>query len=191
MILTQLGITLSRIKRTNDELKADRPTLDEVNQIPRLPISILVEDVRSVHNVGSIFRSADGFGAEKIYLTGYTAFPPREDLHKTALGAEESVPWQHFENSVDAATAIKAQGIKLVLIEHTTTSVDIYSISESEFPICFIVGNEVTGVSEELSSLVDLHVEIPMRGVKQSLNVSVATGVVGYELARSFVENQG
>ncbi len=191
MILTQLGITLSRIKRTNDELKADRPTLDEVNQIPRLPISILVEDVRSVHNVGSIFRSADGFGAEKIYLTGYTAFPPREDLHKTALGAEESVPWQHFENSVDAATAIKAQGIKLVLIEHTTTSVDIYSISESEFPICFIVGNEVTGVSEELSSLADLHVEIPMRGVKQSLNVSVATGVVGYELARSFVENQG
>jgi len=191
MILTQLGITLSRINRTNDELKADRPTLDEVNQIPRLPISILVEDVRSVHNVGSIFRSADGFGAAKIYLTGYTAFPPREDLHKTALGAEESVPWQHFENSLDAATVIKAQGIKLVLIEQTTTSVDIYSISESEFPICFIVGNEVTGVSEGLSALADLHVEIPMRGVKQSLNVSVATGVVGYELARSFVENQG
>ncbi len=84
MILTQLGVTLRRIKRTNDELKADRPTLGEVKQIPRLPISILVENVRSVHNVGSIFRSADGFGAEKIYLTGYTPFPPREDLHKTA-----------------------------------------------------------------------------------------------------------
>jgi len=189
MILAQLGILLSRIKRTNDELKADRPTLDEVKQIPRLPISILVEDVRSVHNVGSIFRSADGFGAEKIYLTGYTAFPPREDLHKTALGAEAAVPWEHFENSVDAAKAIKAHGIKLVLLEQTTTSVDIYSISESEFPICFIVGNEVTGVSEALSTMADLHVEVPMRGVKQSLNVSVATGVVGYELARLCVKN--
>jgi tRNA G18 (ribose-2'-O)-methylase SpoU len=184
MILTQLGVMLSRIKRTNDELKADRPTLEEVKQIPRLPISILVENVRSVHNVGSIFRSADGFGAEKIYLTGYTAYPPREDLHKTALGAEEAVPWQHFENSMDAAKAIKSAGIKLVLLEQTTTSVDIYSISKSEFPICFIVGNEVTGVSEELSAMADLHLEIPMRGVKQSLNVSVATGVVGYELAR-------
>ena len=184
IILCQKGVVLSRIKRTNDELKADRPTLDEVKQIPRLPISILVEDVRSVHNVGSIFRSADGFGAEKIYLTGYTAFPPREDLHKTALGAEEAVPWQHFENSLDAAKSIKAQGIKLILLEQTTTSVDIYSISEAEFPICFIVGNEVTGVSEGLSAMADIHVEIPMRGVKQSLNVSVATGVVGYELAR-------
>ena len=77
-----------RIKSTNDELKADRPTLDEVKGIPRLPISILVENVRSVHNVGSIFRSADGFGAEMIYLTGYTAFPPRQDLSKTALGAD-------------------------------------------------------------------------------------------------------
>ena len=189
MILAQLGIQLSRIKRTNDELKADRPTLDEVKQIPRLPISILVEDVRSVHNVGSIFRSADGFGAEKIYLTGYTAFPPREDLHKTALGAEEAVPWEHFENPLDAANAIKAQGIKLVLLEQTITSVDIYSISESEFPICLIGGNEVTGVSEALSGMADLHVEIPMRGVKQSLNVSVATGVVGYELARRCVKN--
>lgn len=90
MILIQLGVTLSRIKRTNDELKADRPTLGEVKQIPRLPISILVENVRSVHNVGSIFRSADGFGAEKIYLTGYTAYPSREDLHKTALGGRRS-----------------------------------------------------------------------------------------------------
>ena len=125
---------MNRIKRTNDELKADRPTLEEVKQIPRLPISILVENVRSVHNVGSIFRSADGFGAEKIYLTGYTACPPREDLHKTALGAEEAVPWEHFENSIDAAKKIKALGIKLLLLEQTTTSVDIYSFSKSEFP---------------------------------------------------------
>ncbi len=175
----------NRIKRTNDELKADRPTLEEVSNIPRLPISILVENVRSVHNVGSIFRSADGFGAQKIYLTGYTACPPREDLSKTALGSEMAVPWEHFENSIDAAKNILKQGISLVLLEQTIKSKPLYDISW-EFPICFIVGNEVSGVSEELSKFATIHAEIPMRGVKQSLNVSVATGVAGYEFSRIY-----
>ena len=174
-----------RIKRNNDELKADRPTINEVKFIPRLPISILVENVRSVHNVGSIFRSADGFGAEKIYLSGYTAHPPREDLHKTALGAEDAVPWEYFENPLDAAAAIKKQGIPLILIEQTKQSKSMYEI-DWKFPVCFIVGNEVSGVSEELSAMADIHVELPMRGVKQSLNVSVATGVVGYEFSRYY-----
>tara|TARA_B110000263_G_C15175096_1_gene448819 strand:+ start:338 stop:892 length:555 start_codon:yes stop_codon:yes gene_type:complete len=174
-----------RIKRNNDELKADRPTINEVKFIPRLPISILVENVRSVHNVGSIFRSADGFGAEKIYLSGYTAHPPREDLHKTALGAEDAVPWEYFENPLDAAEVIKKQGIPLILIEQTKQSKSMYEI-DWEFPVCFIVGNEVSGVSEELSAMADIHAELPMRGVKQSLNVSVATGVVGYEFSRYY-----
>ena len=174
-----------RIKRTNDELKADRPSLDEVEGIPRLPISILVENVRSVHNVGSIFRSADGFGADKIYLTGYTAYPPREDLSKTALGSEDAVPWEHFENPIDAAKKIIKEGISLVLLEQTVQSKPIYELDWS-FPVCFIVGNEVKGVSEELSKLATVHAEIPMRGVKQSLNVSVATGVAGYEFSRIY-----
>ncbi len=174
-----------RIKRNNDELKADRPTINEVKFIPRIPISILVENVRSVHNVGSIFRSGDGFGAEKIYLTGYTAHPPREDLHKTALGAEDAVPWKYYEDPLDAAAVIKKQGIPLILIEQTKQSKSMYEI-EWEFPVCFIVGNEVSGVSEELSSMADIHVELPMRGVKQSLNVSVAVGVVGYEFSRYY-----
>ena len=175
----------NRIKRTNDELKADRPTIDEIRSIPRLPISILVENVRSVHNVGSIFRSADGFGAEKIYLTGYTACPPRKDLAKTALGSEQAVPWEHFENPLIAAESIIASGISLVLLEQTIKSKSIYEINWN-FPVCFIVGNEVTGVSEELSKLATVHAEIPMRGVKQSLNVSVATGVAGYEFSRIY-----
>ena len=175
-----------RIKRSNDELKADRPTISEVKFIPRLPISILVENVRSVHNVGSIFRSADGFGADKIYLSGYTAHPPREDLHKTALGSEDAVPWEYFENPIDAAKAINSEGISLVLIEQTKQSQMMYEM-DWEFPICFIVGNEVTGVSEELSALADIHAELPMRGIKQSLNVSVAAGVVGYELGRAYL----
>ncbi len=176
---------MDRIKRCNDELKADRPTLGEVEFIPRIPISILVENVRSVHNVGSIFRTADGFGAEKIYLTGYTAHPPREDLHKTALGAEDAVPWEYYENPLDASEVINKQGISLILIEQTKQSKSMYEI-DWEFPVCFIIGNEVSGVSEELSAMADIHVELPMRGVKQSLNVSVATGVVGYEFSRYY-----
>ena len=178
-----------RIKRNNDELKADRPTINEVKFIPRLPISILVENIRSVHNVGSIFRSADGFGAEKIYLSGYTAHPPREDLHKTALGAEDAVPWEYFENQLDAAKEIKKLGIPLILIEQTKQSKSMYEI-DWEFPLCFIVGNEISGVSEELSAMADIHAELPMRGVKQSLNVSVAVGVVGYEFSRYYSHNK-
>ena len=176
---------VDRIKRTNDELKSDRPTLEEVKNIPRLPISILVENVRSVHNVGSIFRSADGFGAEKIYLSGYTACPPRDDLSKTALGADKSVRWEHFESPVDAAKHIINKGISLVLLEQTVTSKSIYDL-EWSFPLCFIVGNEVGGVSEELAKLATIHAEIPMRGIKQSLNVSVSTGVAGYEFSRIY-----
>ena len=180
---------MGRIKRSNDELKADRPTLKEVEFIPRVPISILIENIRSVHNVGSIFRSADGFGAEKIYLTGYTAYPPREDLHKTALGAEDAVPWEYIENPMDAVKKIKKKGISLILIEQTKQSQSIYEI-EWKFPVCFIVGNEVSGVSEGLSSLSDIQAELPMRGVKQSLNVSVAAGVVGYEFARYHIQHK-
>jgi len=180
---------MDRIKRCNDELKADRPTIEEVEFIPRIPISILVENIRSVHNVGSIFRSADSFGAEKIYLTGYTAQPPRSDLHKTALGAEDAVPWEYYENPLDAVKVIKQEGISLVLIEQTKQSQSIYE-SEWEFPMCFIVGNEVSGVSENLSIMADIHAELPMRGVKQSLNVSVASGVVGYEFARYYIQHK-
>ena len=96
------------IKRTNDDLKASRPTQDEVKFIPKAPISILVENVRSVHNVGSIFRSADGFGAEKIYLTGFTATPPRKDLHKTALGSEEVVAWEYYEDPLEAVQKVSS-----------------------------------------------------------------------------------
>ena len=174
-----------KIKRTNDELKSTRPILDEVENIPKIPISILVENVRSVHNVGSIFRTADGFGAKKLYLTGYTAYPPRQDLTKTALGAEESVNWEYYEDPILAAKHIKTIGSKLVLIEQTTQSEDFHQINW-DFPLCFIIGNEVNGVSEELCELADIHAELPMRGIKQSLNVSVAAGIIGYELLRCY-----
>ena len=173
------------IKRSNDDLKANRPTLKEVKLIPKVPISILVENVRSVYNVGSIFRTADSFGAQKIYLSGITAFPQREDLHKTALGAEKSVDWEYHKDPILLAKKIKNEGISLALIEQTKLSKNIVD-ANINFPICFIVGNEVDGVSEKLAELSDMHLEIPMSGIKQSLNVSVATGIIGYELLRKY-----
>jgi len=174
-----------RRKRTNNELKAARPTLEELAHIPRLPIAVLAENIRSVHNVGSIFRSADGFGAQMVYLTGYTAYPPREDLHKVALGAEEAVPWEHHADPLALADSLRDAGWQLLAVEQTIDSVSLYETTIS-YPVCFMVGNEVTGLSEELLARAHHCVELPMRGIKQSLNVSVATGVVGYELARVY-----
>ena len=124
--------------------------------------------------------------AKKIYLSGYTAYPPRDDLHKTALGAEDVVPWEYFSDPINAVKHIKKANITLVLIEQTQYSKSIYDI-DWKFPICFIVGNEVHGVSEELSALCDIHLEIPMNGIKQSLNVSVAAGIAGFELLRQYL----
>ena len=174
------------LKRNNDELKANRPTLEENKSIPKIPVSFLLENIRSVHNVGSVFRTGDGIGCEKIYLSGYTAFPPRKDLTKVALGAEDAVEWEQFDNPIEAAKHIQKQNIKLLSLEQTYSSKSIYEYYW-EYPVCIILGNEVNGISEELISMSDGSVEIPMMGVKQSLNVSVAAGVVGYEIYNSFL----
>ena len=174
-----------RVKKCNDEIKAARPTLEETKFIPKIPISFLLENIRSVHNVGSIFRTADGIGSKEIFLTGFTPQPPRSDLSKTALGAELSVPWSFEKDSISIAKKIKKSNTKLVILEHTKNSESIYKY-DWEFPVCIILGNEVSGVSEDLVGLCDQHVEIPMMGIKQSLNVSVAAGVIGYEILRYY-----
>lgn len=172
-------------KRANDDLKANRPTIDEVKFIPKIPIYFLLENIRSAHNVGSIFRTADGIGATKVFLSGYTCVPPQKDLVKTALGAENSVEWEHNEDPILLAKKIKKQKIKLVLLEQTKISRLIHERNWN-FPLCIVLGNEVEGVSENLINLCDEHVEIPMNGIKQSLNVSVAAGIIGYEILRCY-----
>ena len=114
------------IKRTNDDIKADRPTIDEIKFIPKIPIYFFLENIRSAYNVGSIFRTADGMGAEKMFLSGYTCTPPRKDLAKTALGAEMSVDWEYDEDQIRLAKKIKTNSINLVLLEHTKHSKSIY-----------------------------------------------------------------
>ena len=111
-------------------------------------------------------------------------------MHKTALGAEDAVPWEYHEDPMVIANKIKASGVNLVLIEQTAKSKSIYDCGIDDFPLCFIVGNEVSGVSEELSSVADIHIDLPMRGIKQSLNVSVATGIVGYEFSRIYTKGK-
>ena len=174
-----------RIKRANDELKADRPTKEENQFIEKCPIYIMLENIRSVHNVGSIFRAGDGFGVSEILLVGYTPCPPRKDLSKTALGADEVVPWAHYENAIDALNYLNEKKISLIAVEQTITSLSLYDI-DFNYPVCFIFGNEVTGISEDVLSRVNVHTEIGMKGIKQSLNVAVSAGVVGYEALRRY-----
>jgi len=172
-----------RRKLTDLELKKARPSLDEVRSRPRLPVYALLENVRSLYNVGSMFRTADALHVARLYLCGYTGFPPRREITKTALGAEHTVPWEKHADAVELARNLQAKGMQVVVLEQTDDAVDFWE-APVRFPVCFVVGNEVTGVSEELVTLADLCLELPMAGIKQSLNVATAFGVVGYELAR-------
>jgi len=164
-------------KLSYQEIFSKRPTLAEISDIPRLPIYCLAENIRSLYNVGSIFRTSDAILLSHLFLAGYTGFPPRKEIDKTALGAVDSVPWSHISDPVKAVTQIKEQGIRMVALEHTSSS-HSYLDYEYKFPFCLIIGNEVDGISGAVLDLSDDAIEIPMHGLKQSLNVSVAYGVV-------------
>ena len=174
-------------KLSYEEIFSTRPKLGELEQQERFPFYCLVEDVRSLYNVGSIFRTSDAVKLNKLYLTGYTGFPPRREIDKTALGATESVPWQHLKQTDAAIKELKESNIKLIALEHTSESVPYYEF-EYDFPVCLMLGNEVDGMSEETISQADYSVEIPMFGLKQSLNVSVAYGVVMFHILQKYLE---
>ena len=146
-------------------------------------ISILLHNLRSMHNVGSVFRTSDGAGVTKIYLTGYTPCPPRKEIHKTALGAEEFVPWEYHQDPLELVKKLKKQGIQIVALEKNHQSKNIQQF-KSESSVCMILGNEIDGVTTELLKLSDEILHIPMHGQKESLNVSVAFGIGVYFLTR-------
>ncbi|MFH0984394.1 MAG: RNA methyltransferase [Candidatus Omnitrophota bacterium] len=148
---------------------------------PKLPFSVLLNDIRSLYNVGSIFRTADGIGVEKIWVCGITGFPPDTQITKTALGAEKEVPWEYREDACSVVRELKAQGYQIVFLEQITGSIP-YQDYEPAPKVCLVLGNEVAGVSDELLSLCDKTIEIEMSGLKNSLNVAVAFGVVGFRL---------
>ncbi len=147
-------------------------------------LTALLNNIRSLHNVGSMFRTADGAGVKKLYLCGETGIPPRPEIAKTALGAEESVPWEYWMDAMECISKLKGEGFKIVALELGPKSVD-YRKLKVEGPICLVVGNEVGGVPAEILRLCDDSMQIPMRGIKESLNVSVSFGVAAYELTKS------
>ncbi len=166
-----------------EEIHDRQPTAEELQRMPRFPIAVIADNIRSVYNVGALFRTADGARIAHLYLCGITGTPPRDDIRKTSLGAEETVPWSYENDAAQIIKKLRARGYQIVVLEHTDKSVD-YSKAELVFPVCLIIGNEYLGVQEHLIQQADLAVEIPMYGVKQSLNVSVAFGVVIYEFLK-------
>ncbi|MBK9167469.1 MAG: RNA methyltransferase [Bryobacterales bacterium] len=151
----------------------------------RLPAAVLLDNVRSMYNVGAFFRTADGAGLEKLYLCGITARPPKPAIAKTALGAEETVPWEHSWEPAPILDALRARSYELAAIETSVRAVDLYDWTP-RFPVCVVFGHEVDGVRPEVSEACDTHVRIPMLGRKHSLNVATAGGVVLYELLRKY-----
>lgn len=149
------------------------------------PIYAVVENVRSLFNVGAIFRSADGINASGIYLTGFTGCPPRKEISRVALGAEETVPWHYERDTEEVIGGLRSQGVQVIALEQTPDSVDFRTFCY-RWPVAVILGHEVTGVRPETLCLCDGVVHIPMLGTKVSLNVSVATGIMLYELLSVF-----
>lgn len=171
-------------KITRIDLINSPHSLNEIKLRRRFPVHVLLDNIRSLYNVGSIFRTSDAAGVEKIYLSGITGKPPRAEIHKSALGAEQTVDWEYFENPQDIIKTLKREGFKIVILEHTDKSQNYYKITY-EFPLCLVVGHEITGVSNEIIGLADSAIEIPMFGMKQSLNVAVAYGIAIYEIIKS------
>lgn len=170
-------------KLTMPEL--NRLSQEEFKEAEKLPIVLVLDNIRSALNVGSIFRTSDAFAVQKIILCGITAQPPHRDMLKTALGATESVAWQYFESTEEALKALKAEKFSIIAVEQTDKGIALQDFSpfhESKYAL--VLGNEVRGVSEEAIQCCDAAVEVPQFGTKHSLNVAVCAGVVVWEFAK-------
>ncbi|HEX5168441.1 MAG TPA: RNA methyltransferase [Cyclobacteriaceae bacterium] len=159
-----------------------RISVEAFKETKKLPVIILLDNVRSLHNVGSAFRTADAFRMEKIILTGITGTPPHREINKTALGATESVTWEYIEKAEEAILNLKANGYIIVLIEQTTSSIPLNDFSPAGHEkYCLVFGNEVNGVSEAILPHAQFALEVPQAGTKHSLNISVCLGIVMWE----------
>ncbi len=176
-------------KLTHAEISIKRLHVEQVENATRAPLIVLVDNVRSLYNVGSIFRTSDGAMIEKLILAGFTPQPPRKEIEKTALGSTKSVPWEYTKHPIETIQRLKERSYKICCLELTDKSINYNDIKISDFPICLVIGNEINGVSKEIIELCDLAIEIPMYGIKQSLNVAVAYGIAVFELARLWRTN--
>ena len=172
-----------------DEL--NRKTIDEFRRSDKIPVIAVLENVRSAYNVGSVFRTADAFLLQAIYICGYTAKPPHKEIRKTALGADETVEWKHFGSAASAIETLRQTGYEVFAVEQTVNSILLQSLRERKpGKIAVLFGNEVTGVEQSTIQLCDGTIEIPQLGMKHSLNISVAAGIVLWELAKSYLVDE-
>ncbi len=171
-------------KLSMDDLNRISP--EEFRRSEKTPVIAVLENIRSAYNVGSVFRTADAFLLEAIYITGYTCTPPHKEIKKTALGAEDTVEWKHFANAAEAIISLKEQGFKVYAVEQVVNSIALQNLSLSaKEKVAFVFGNEVSGVEISTIALCDGCVEIPQFGTKHSLNIATATGVVLWEIVRT------
>lgn len=170
-------------KLSMDEL--NRKSVDEFKQSGKIPIVVVLENIRSAYNVGSVFRTADAFLIEAIFICGYTAHPPHKEIKKTALGAEETVRWKYFETVAEAIEELKNQNHKIYAVEQAENSIRLQAADFRDQKIAVIFGNEVSGVEQTTIEQCDGCIEIPQLGMKHSLNISVAAGIVLWELIRT------
>lgn len=168
-------------KLTNPEL--ERKTVEDFKKSDKKPIIIVLDNIRSLNNIGSIFRTSDAFLIKKIYLCGITAKPPHKDIHKTALGATESVDWEYFAKTIDVIEKLKEENYNIVAIEQVENSTSLSNFNvELNKQYAFIFGNEVKGVAQEIVDKCDECIEIPQFGTKHSLNISVSAGIVIWDV---------
>jgi hypothetical protein len=162
-----------------------RLTVDEFKAASKTPLVVVLDNVRSLHNVGSVFRSCDAFRVEAVYLCGITATPPSAEIHKTALGAEDSVEWKYFADATEAVDELQARGTKVFAVEQVANSTMLQNLDTNENErYAVVLGNEVKGVQQTVVDRCDGCLEIPQFGTKHSLNVSVAAGIVVWEFAK-------
>ena len=170
-------------KLLNSELGRVKP--QEYRELPESGLVLVLDNVRSAHNIGSAFRTSDAFKVDKVFLCGICACPPSAEIHKSALGAEDSVPWEHWQETIELVRHLKAVGYKVVSVEQTVNSVSLEKFASTEGEkYAFVFGNEVDGVSQEVVDESDFVLEIPQFGTKHSLNVSVSVGVVLWQARR-------
>ncbi len=172
-------------KLKNSEL--NRINVEEFKKIEKIPLIVILDNIRSLNNIGSVFRTSDAFLIEKIYLCGITAKPPHKDIHKTALGATDSVEWEYVEDTIQLIERLKDLKIKTVSIEQADNSTLLQDFAiEKDQKYAIVLGNEVKGVQQEVVTNSDFCVEIPQFGTKHSLNISVSYGVVLWDLFKKF-----
>ena len=175
----------------HDEIGIRRYTTEQLNHLERMPVTVVADNIRSHYNVGSIFRTSDGARIQKLYLTGFTPYPPRPEIEKTALGATGTVPWEYRKETIDVISSLKELKATICVLEHTDKSIPYFELASDQFPLCLLIGNELTGVSQAAVGAADVAIDIPMYGMKQSLNVAVAYGIVVFDLARKWTQKVG